>query len=1002
MVTKASPKSKTKGAGENKNSPNVDTTSKSKDTEVRIVFNKERGTSGLKEWSGWITEAYNAELTWPTVYPLYSKLRRSMPEIVTIRQAFTSWSRSIGFEVDLPDKPSEDDKKYKEFVDEVIDDMDGGATAFLDTLVNHVPFMGFGWWEVVAGKRDPDWVPPPSQVPNTNTAVPDDWRSQYDDGLTGIRRIAWRDPGTFYGWEFDDRKKLRGFKQLDFPNPPITLPLDKSLHITFGDPNNPEGLSPLEAVWRLERLRYGFEVVMGIGFEHAAGFLSVNKNEPGTLSAVDKSSIAEAARNILSAQEGNYAAWPYGMDGKVLDIGFQAGPSLLETIKHYSLMVLSVYTMQWIGLNTLTGTGALASMQDSSQLGVFTFNSMMDGFANQFDAQVGRRLWDWNKDKFPGVTKRPVIRFSHIDKEVALNEVGSFLSTLNGILPLGDEDYKAIRKMSNFLPEALPKIKDAPNATGANQVDAQGNPIQGNAPQKVDAQGNPIQADKVANAVKAKQIIKQAFDVKNHNNIAELEIADLIQDADDEFSVDELRGAYGRPGQVGGSSSHASPIVKGSQSDVQISGNPEIDTLTKFAHDETKSRTERKTAFDDLKLIKDISSMKYRDGSNMRETLDGLLAAGATEIKKAGPRMYLFNPKTNDQWNIMTKVERDYIDFVLKRKSVYGLSEFSVEEMRGKYGRKGHVGGSSSTPTYGESKSKSSGSSAPSEEHEKTRSSAGEVSKMHELIKKIKLPQKDFDALMQALEFDDEYTINWMKERDLTPEDLKLKLEQARKDAEGLGNSKTENTVDGEYTPERKKLHEQIVADLLKGKKAEENRQAIITGGLPGAGKSTMLEQEEYKDFQENAVLIGSDEIKATLAKADGIDKLGLHAFSYHAESRDVAEMVVAATMDNKLNTIIDTTLSRLDTTKEMVTSLKSSGYEVTVLFAKLPVQKAVQRAVLRFYETGRFVDPVYIAQYDDTPSSTFDLLKGDLDNWTIWDTDVEFGEPPVMIADKG
>lgn len=413
--------------------------------EVRIVFN-EAGTSGLKQFSGFVNEAYNAQLFWPTVQPLYSRLRRSMPEIVMIRQAFTAWARNTSPQVDLPDDATDDDKRYQEFIYSDFENMEGGYTKFIDTLVNHVPFDGWGWWEAVPSVRRMDWK------------APDKWQSQEDDGLFGLRRLAWRDTSTFYGWEFDDKKNMTGLNQQDFPYPPVLLEKKNGLHITFGDPNNPEGLSPLEAVWRLERIRFGLEVVQGIGYEHAAGYLNVNKTEAGTLSADDKANVREAARAILTAQEGNYALWPFGMNGEVKDIGFQASSAILEAIRHYSILALSVYTMQWMALNTLTGSGSLAAADDSSSMGVFTFNAMMDGFAAQYDQQIGRRLWEWNKASFPNVTKRPIIKFSHIDKSVALGEMGSFIQQMNSVMPIGDEDLKAIRKRSGFLPANLPEV----------------------------------------------------------------------------------------------------------------------------------------------------------------------------------------------------------------------------------------------------------------------------------------------------------------------------------------------------------------------------------------------------------------------------------------------------------------------------------------------------------------------------------------------------------------
>lgn len=408
----------------------------------------EQGSEGLHENFGFITEAYNAQLFWPTVQPLYSRLRRSMAEIVMIRTFFTSWARNVKPIVELPDDATDDDRNYQDFIESDFDNMDGGFDKFIDTLVNQVPFMGWGWWEIVSCIRDPEWNPPGE----------DDWKSEEDDGLIGIRRLAWRDSSTFSGWDMTEKKKkLRGLKQRDYPHDEITLPLKKnglsvSLHITYGDPNNPEGLTPLEAAWRLERLKYGYEVVHGIGSEHAAGHLKINKTSEGDLSAGDQTMIEETANNLGSAQEGNYGYFPFGMDGDIIDVPFAAAMSILERIKSLSIEVLSLYGMQFIALNTMTSTGAQASQVDSTDTAVFTFNSMMDGFASQYDQQVGKRLYALNKDNFPGMSGRPKIRFSHIDRQIALDTLSNFVRNIDGIVPLGDDDYKEVRRRSGFLP----------------------------------------------------------------------------------------------------------------------------------------------------------------------------------------------------------------------------------------------------------------------------------------------------------------------------------------------------------------------------------------------------------------------------------------------------------------------------------------------------------------------------------------------------------------------
>lgn len=407
----------------------------------------EVGTSGLKVYSGFVHEAYNTSMYWPEVYSEYNRLRRSMPEMGMVRQLFTMLARSVEPTVQLPEHPSDDDKRYRDFVVSEFDNMEGGFSQFIETAVNQVPFMGWGRWSVIPGLRDPDWAPPGD----------DDWVSEEDDGLIGIRRLAWRDQGTLEKWEFNPNKRMVGMWQRDFPNPSVYLPNKDCLHLTFGDPINPEGLAPLEAVLRLERIRFGFEVIMGIGFEHAAGYLDVTKEEGGTLSEDDTRNIERAAMNILTAKEGNFAAWPPGIKGDIKDVSFQAAGSILSAIEHYNILALSIFMAQFIAYNTLSGAGSFASSSDSSQISITAFNSMMDGIANQTDRQIGRKWWDWNKEEFPGVTKRPRLRFTHVKKNVDLGVLGQFIGQIKDTLPLGEEDLLAIRKQTEFLAETLPK-----------------------------------------------------------------------------------------------------------------------------------------------------------------------------------------------------------------------------------------------------------------------------------------------------------------------------------------------------------------------------------------------------------------------------------------------------------------------------------------------------------------------------------------------------------------
>ena len=408
----------------------------------------EIGTPGIESWGGWVREAYHSQLYWPEVAPLYSRIWRSDPEVTVVRHFFDSLSGNLEIRWELPthigsrelDKPTDDDLRALDFAYEVSEDIEGGIGEWLNSCMTRVPFFGWGWWEAVPGLRKKDWQPPGD----------DDWRSSFDDGLIGFRRLAFRHYSSLYRWDIDDATgRLRGMEQHDPPNPIRKIPLDRSLHITYGDNDNPEGLATLEAIWRLERLKYGLEIVQGIGYEHSAGHLSITVED----AEFDKAQVREAARMIMTAQEGNYAAWPKGVKGEIIDVPFGSADPILAAIKYYGILKLSVFGMQWVALSATTGTGSYSAMQDSSSMALLIFNNMASQFVRQADKQIGKRLFEYNRTAFPNLTRRPVMKVSKVDKIIPLPELASFLNAISAIMPLGRDDIIAIRSKSGFLPE---------------------------------------------------------------------------------------------------------------------------------------------------------------------------------------------------------------------------------------------------------------------------------------------------------------------------------------------------------------------------------------------------------------------------------------------------------------------------------------------------------------------------------------------------------------------
>jgi hypothetical protein len=440
---------------------------------------EEVGTPGLEIYSGYVRQAYNAELYWPSCAALYDRIWRSDPEVAVARLVLNSLASKLDISVVTDvETPTDDDKRAEQFGNEALQDIEGGITRWLVSCMTRVPFYGWGWWEAVPGLRRKEWRAPGS----------DPWRSEYDDGLVGYRRLAFRNYPSFFAWDIDDETgHLQGMTQLDTPRPSVTIPLERSLHVVFGDMDNPEGLATMEAMWRLERIKYALEQIQGIGFEHSAGHAKFTSTER-QLTSDDHAIVRKAARAILTAQEGNYLALPSHLNGEIMDVPFQAAAPLLDAVRYYGILKLALLGMQWAALGTLSPYGSYSSMQDASQLFITIFNSMTEGFIRQADAQIIKRLFEYpsNAEAFPGMTKRPVLKVEKAEKIIGLGELSQFIQAFAAIAPLSNDDMLAIRRKSDFLPEVLPKISAkpipvpasaAPVSTDEKAVEMQARPL---------------------------------------------------------------------------------------------------------------------------------------------------------------------------------------------------------------------------------------------------------------------------------------------------------------------------------------------------------------------------------------------------------------------------------------------------------------------------------------------------------------------------------------------
>lgn len=194
--------------------------------------------------------------------------------------------------------------------------------------------------------------------------------------------------------------------------------------------------------------------------------------------------------------------------------------------------------------------------------------------------------------------------------------------------------------------------------------------------------------------------------------------------------------------------------------------------------------------------------------------------------------------------------------------------------------------------------------------------------------------------------------------------------------------------------------------------------EAVIAGGLGGAGKSTILSRFAGID-RATYLTVNPDEIKDEMAErgmipaVDGLSPLECSQL-VHEESSLVAGSLAKRAYADRRNVIWDVTMSRYESAAERINDLRDAGYtDIVGLFVDIPAAKSVERAQNRHrtgmeeYRNGRghggrHLSPDLILRQQAADGQTinrkvFEALKPKFDRWMVFDNSVD-GRDPVLI----
>jgi hypothetical protein len=221
----------------------------------------------------------------------------------------------------------------------------------------------------------------------------------------------------------------------------------------------------------------------------------------------------------------------------------------------------------------------------------------------------------------------------------------------------------------------------------------------------------------------------------------------------------------------------------------------------------------------------------------------------------------------------------------------------------------------------------------------------------------------------------------------------------AGRETSKLFGARKNGELTGAYTASRRAEHEKIIDNIMEAHKdVPDDQQAIMLGGLPGAGKSTFLRDhgeglggflhvktdENGDTVPTNAIVINPDEMKSLLLNREdakgrplvprtpGLTD-GEHAALVHEESSHLAAMLAQRAMAEGKNVVFDITLgdaNKANTkyiTNKNGTGAKDLGYTVHHAFIDGDMATSLHRAGLRHKAvnketgertfSGRYVD---------------------------------------------
>lgn len=162
----------------------------------------------------------------------------------------------------------------------------------------------------------------------------------------------------------------------------------------------------------------------------------------------------------------------------------------------------------------------------------------------------------------------------------------------------------------------------------------------------------------------------------------------------------------------------------------------------------------------------------------------------------------------------------------------------------------------------------------------------------------------------------------------------------------------------GRWTAERAAQHRALIDQVWRraSRGVPADRQAIMTGGLAGAGKTTILNGPAGVD-PSRYVTVSADEMKDEMIRRGMAPEIPGHpeltpmerSALFHAESAYLADMLMERALASGRNVVIDATMGNKEAPLSRLARLRELGYSVRGIFVDIPVSTSLERSAARY-----------------------------------------------------